>query len=149
MTLSTLQTHYATDGAGVARWAPEHDELLRAEWAKGTPAREIAALLTAQGFPQTKNGILGRAHRKKLGKHENAFTPRPVRFRPDFSKPLPPNGCRWIDGDAAGWQSKWCDAPIADPAESWCEVHRSIVFRPRTEAEVQAAAGVYKNKRAA
>lgn len=146
MTLSTLQTHNATDGAGVARWTEEHDELLKAEWAKGTPAREIAALLTAQGFPQTKNGILGRAHRKRLPRHENAHEPVVKKAPVDLTKPT---GCRWIDGDAAGWQSKWCDAPLADPAESWCEVHRSIVFRPRTEAEVQAAAGVYKNKRAA
>ncbi len=134
---------------GTARWTDETDALLKAEWAKGTSAREIATILTARGFPQTKNGILGRAHRKKLGKHEGASKPRPVIFRPDFSKPLPPNGCRWIDGDAAGWQSKWCDAPVSDPTESWCAVHRAIVFRQKTMAEIEAAAGVHKNKRAA
>ncbi len=127
-------------------WTEEADAILKAEWAKGTAARQIAAILTEQGFPQTKNGILGRAHRKKLGKHEGASKPRTLIFRPDFSKPLAPTGCRWIEGDAAGWQSKWCDAPAADPTESWCELHRAIVVRPKTMAEIEAAAGVHKNK---
>lgn len=136
------------------RWTPETDDLLRAEWSKGTPARQIATMLTSQGFPQTKNGILGRAHRKKLGKHENANCGRPrkikpVIIRPDFSKPLAPTGCRYIHGDAAGWRSKWCDAPVAEIDGSWCAKHQTIVFRPPNPNETAASAGVHKNKRAA
>ena len=153
MTLSTVQTHNADTGDGVARgWTDEHDAILRDEWSKGTSARQIAAILTEQGFSQTKNGILGRAHRKGLAAHVNANKGRPrkpVIIRPDFSRPLAPTGCRYIHGDAAGWQSKWCDAPLADPDGSWCAKHRAKVFRPKTGAEVQASAGVYKNKRAA
>jgi len=115
-----------------ATWTDATDAILEAEWAKGTSARDIAAMLTAQGFPQTRNGILGRAHRKKLGKHENANNGRPLKrpaiIRPDFSKPLAPTGCRFIHGDAAGWQSKWCDAPLADPDGSWCTRHQRVVF---------------------
>ena len=153
MTLATVQTHNADIGDGVARgWTDEADAILDDEWSKGTAARQIAAILTDRGFPQTKNGILGRAHRKGLAEHVNANKgrprkPRPVIIRPDFSQPLAPTGCRYIHGDAAGWQSKWCDAPVAEIDGSWCAKHRAKVFRPK--AEVQAAAGVYKNKRAA
>lgn len=159
-TPSTLQTPNAPDGAGVApqhgkvTWTEGADSILREEWSKATPAREIARILTERGFPQTKNGILGRAHRKGLPKHEDADKGRPrkikpVVIRPDFSKPLAPTGCRYIHGDAAGWRSKWCDAPVAEIDGSWCAHHLAIVFRPKTMAEIEAAAGVHKNKRAA
>lgn len=132
---------------GTARWTDETDALLKAEWSKGTSAREIARILTEQGFPQTKNGILGRAFRTGLGRHPSAWEQLPEKPPlPDLTKPT---GCRWIDGDAAGWQSKWCDAPVSNPTESWCAVHRDIVFRQKTMAEIEAAAGVHKNKRAA
>jgi len=155
--MDTLPTPNPTEGREVARilWTPEYDAILREEWSKGTAARDIAAILTAAGFSQTRNGILGRAHRKGLARHINANTkgrppkPRPAIIRPDFSKPLAPTGCRYIHGDAAGWQSKWCDAPLADPDGSWCARHRAIVFRPQNIAETAAAAGTYKNKRAA
>ena len=158
MTLSTVQTLNLFESLPVApehgkvTWTPEHDAILKDEWEKGTPARQIAAMLTDRGFKQSKNGILGRAHRKGLAAHVNANKgrprkPRPVIIRPDFSRPLAPTGCRYIHGDAAGWQSKWCDAPVAEIDGSWCAKHQAKVFRPK--AEVQASAGVYKNKRAA
>lgn len=158
MTLTTGQTHNLPESPAVApergkvTWTDEADAILDDEWSKGTSARQIAAMLTDRGFPQTKNGILGRAHRKGLAAHVNANKGRPRKIKPviirtDFSRPLAPTGCRYIHGDAAGWQSKWCDAPVAEIDGSWCAKHRAKVFRPK--AEVQASAGVYKNKRAA
>lgn len=159
MTLTTGQTPNLPESPAVAPghakvtpWTPEADAILKDEWSKGASARQIAAILTDRGFKQSKNGILGRAHRKGLAAHVNANKgrprkPRPVIIRPDFSRPLAPTGCRYIHGDAAGWQSKWCDAPVAEIDGSWCAKHQAKVFRPK--AEVQASAGVYKNKRAA
>lgn len=122
------------------RWTDEFDAILKDEWSKGTPARQIAEILTAQGFPQTKNGILGRAHRKGLPKHKDASERRdvpPSIIRPDFSKPLAPTGCRYIHGDAAGWQSKWCDAPER-PGSSYCDAHHFQCWvKPEKKAEPQ------------
>lgn len=137
-------------------WTAEHDAFLSREWSAGTSAREIMRKLIEGGRAgTTRNSILGRARRLDLGPHPDRLAntgrppKRPRTIRPDFTRPLAPTGCRWIHGDSAGWATKWCDAPVAEIDGSWCAEHLAVVFRPKTAAEVQAAAGVYKNKRAA
>ena len=103
-------------------WTTQHDRILEAGHKAGKFARDIAAELTAAGYPATKNTVLGRVFRN--GWSSITAKPAPV----DLTVPT---GCRWIHGEAAGFQSKWCDAPISRPGESWCEEHRARVFRPR------------------
>ncbi len=119
-------------------WTAAEDATLTAEWTKGTSARQIARMLWTPEHQISKNAILGRARRLGLGVHPAlaARTDRPAPpAKPDFSKPLPPTGCRFIHGDVAGWATKWCDAPVSAPGESWCTEHRAKVYRPRETVE--------------
>jgi len=37
-------------------------------------------------------------------------------------------GCRWIEGDPTPVRhGMFCGSPV-EPGESWCDVHRSVVF---------------------
>lgn len=58
------------------RWAPAMDAKLRALWATGIPASQIATKMH-----KTRNSVIGRAHRLKLARRRNPGNraPRPVR----------------------------------------------------------------------
>lgn len=47
----------------MAKWEPEHDDLLRKLNREGKSANDVAVILTAMGIPKTRNAVIARAHR--------------------------------------------------------------------------------------
>lgn len=150
-------------------WCDEADEILVAEWRKGTATSDIAAVLVKHGYPATKSKVIGRVGRvrEKYGldmRREGvrgmdrvrvpvappepssveeapraveanpfqvpAIAKAPVEDGPPVERPVAKqrSGCRWIDGQVNGPDTKWCDAPVSEPGGSWCAEHRSRVY---------------------
>jgi len=58
---------------GASNWTPELENELRALWASGKPASQIAALM---GDGLTRNSIIGKAHRLGLARRRSPIRPR-------------------------------------------------------------------------
>jgi len=132
MTLSTLQTHDATDGAGVARWTEETIAALIAYWQAGASAGTISKRLTAQGTIVSRSAVLGQVSRLRAqGVHMavRAEAPKPGRPR---KQPLEIEGCRWPIGDPGEESFHFCCAKPA-PGRPYCESHCAVAYRPREE----------------
>lgn len=125
-------------------WGEEADALLTSLWLEGElSAAKVAARLTESGFPATKNTVLGRVFRmrqagtldaplRQAATRGLARTPRRI-----TTGELPPTGCRWIEGEARGFDSAWCDKPAAVPGCSWCAEHIQRVFRKAEPHELK------------
>lgn len=117
-------------------------EELKAEiarlWGMGWTARAIAASLSI-----TRNMVIGIAHRMKL-----AARPSPINLAGQPARiPLKPRaeaskrkrrakpaiattgqGCRWIEGEADGARTVYCDEPRVE-GKPYCQAHCRDAYR--------------------
>lgn len=107
------------------RWTDAADAILRAEWAKGTPSRQIAEVLH-----KSKNSVLGRAFRMGLDTHP-LFSHRKPAPKPRMPRvdELGPHGCRFIPGEPHGLDTVWCEKPTI-LGSSYCAAHHQLCTRP-------------------
>jgi len=93
---------------------PERDALIEQMWREGFSVREIAAQ-----FGVSRNTIIGRARRMKLGPHPAD----PCLPPPPLSKPeLDWSGCLWPFGDPGKDDFHFCAATKL-LGKSWCAEH--------------------------
>ena len=128
-------------------WTPSRVLILSAEWAKGIPAREIAATLngTDVNLSLTKNSVVGKANRLGLGPHPGAHPSpaapsRSVRTPPATTTPAVKADavraaglCQWPSGDVP--HMTFCHGAVSadDWAGVYCAEHVARAYRPRTE----------------
>lgn len=137
-------------------WPAEAVETLKAEWAAGKSASQIAAII---GNGVTRSAICGKVRRLALQSRPPVPPPPPKRKknaphlpvirreRPSFeTAPLPDEelgndftariglleasdnmGCMYCSGDPLTPHHSFCNEP-RKPGTAWCEDHYSIVY---------------------
>ncbi|MBM3540015.1 MAG: hypothetical protein FJX55_19575 [Alphaproteobacteria bacterium] len=120
----------------LGEWTPEIEARVEALLAEGLSTAAVAKRLTEEGFPTTKNAILGRRFRKSVAAGHVPLAKRPA---PTRKGEIPPTGCRWIEGKPAGLNTVWCNAPVARPGFSYCAKHMAIAWRPAPTLAERAA----------
>jgi GcrA cell cycle regulator len=129
-------------------WTEESDARLRTMREAGHSYTEIAA-----AFGLTKNQIVGRAHRlnlpvayRRLANRPAPKPPaapqaprlapaRPILLRPAATSPAPSphRACQFIEGEARGAATVFCDAPTLR-GSSYCGAHHALCWHPRQVA---------------
>lgn len=119
-----------------SRW-DEVEDRLRALWGEGKSAREIAEIFTADGFDCTRNGVMGRAGRLDLPKHENAPVKLVIKKMgadgiPDGAFgpwPTNPRACIFPIGDPGAPGFRFCGTGKQDLGP-YCDHHHVITHAP-------------------
>ena len=99
------------------RWTKDWDAKMLDLLDSGVRARAVADRLTAEGFPATKNAVLGRSFRLRAKRTEVPFAETTNRQ------------CMWIEKDAKDNPVMCCGKKTA-LGQPWCPDHYSICFRP-------------------
>lgn len=114
------------------KWTDQHEKVLVEKWNAGVPASLIASHLTSIGYPSTKNTIIGRANRLRLG---GAAVKRTGR-KPSVPRlvPVSADGCRFIEGTPRGLDLDYCNAPRVERS-AYCAAHRALTTRKPGQIE--------------
>ena len=136
-------THSKTTLSSPAKstgWTPQREALLRQLWRDGVSTKEIA-----QQIGTTKDAVVGKAKRLKLGMHKQVattgyFTKRrkkelePPLLKADRGEPW--RGCRWIEGEPSK-DVAICGKRLARHLDgrpsSYCAEHHPRVWEPADE----------------
>ena len=118
----------------MTEWTPEIEARMEALRADGLSWAAVAGRLTEEGFPTTKNVLLGRTFRKRKDELRTtavlAMTPKPLPIAKGKR-----DGCRYIEGDPAGASTVYCDAPLPKPGLPYCAGHMAICYRGKPDAQ--------------
>lgn len=114
-------------------WSDTDIVFLRAAWRDGVSAREIAERLG-----MTRNAVVGKANRLKLGQHQNANPRRRPKVE-RWTRYLPTYGCQWPNNGAERKPpTAWCGAE-RKPGTPYCHEHAARAYQPRRPKFVVAA----------
>lgn len=121
-------------------WTEQHQRILEDGHATGKSARDIAAEISAAGYPATRNTVLGRVHR--LG-WSRPMPKRPPRARLAI---VEHKGCRWPIGNPGEPGFRFCHAMPVVLARPYCEKHCAVAYR-KPDAEPKKALSPPKAQR--
>jgi GcrA cell cycle regulator len=141
-------------------WTDTCVDQLRALWAEGCSASEIAKVIGAV----SRNAVISKldqlgliGNRQGSGVPNRLYKaqtkPRPMADARDLADPVPlmidgqpitflncgKNDCRWPYGDAASIDFHICGHPVANDLSPYCEYHRRKAFA-RKHVEIPEAA---------
>lgn len=105
------------------------DEILRREYALGTPMKQVLVLLEAEiGSPVTRNSVTGRAARLGLRRSARRAGQEPL---PPARVELPSGACPWVVSFSP---LVYCSSPY-DPGQIFCPEHRARALVPVQETD--------------